>query len=123
MFKIIRKADIVLFAALIIIGVLISVLAFSGGTRGASVVVKVDGKEYGTYSLLEDRTVTIENNGHVNKITIKNGAVQMAESSCKNQLCVKQGQIFSTDKSIVCLPNRVTVEIKGEDGEYDVIAQ
>lgn len=123
MFKLIRKADIILFAALLIIGILISVPAFAGGARGAYVVVKVDGREYGTYSLLEDRTVTIENSGHVNKITIKNGAVQMVESSCKNQLCVRQGKIFTTDKSIVCLPNRVTVEIIGEDGDYDVIAQ
>lgn len=123
MFHIIKKADIKLFICLILIGGALSYLAFSGSSTGDLVVVKVNGEIYGKYSLSKDRTITVNRNGHMNKITIKGGKVQVSKSSCKNQICVKQGSISTTHQSIVCIPNRVVVSIEGKDGEYDVISQ
>ena len=123
MFRIIKKADIILFICLILIGGALSYLAFSGNSTGDLVVVKVNGEIYGKYSLSKDRTITVNRNGHMNKITIKGGKVQVSKSSCKNQICVKQGSISTTHQSIVCIPNRVVVSIEGKGGEYDVISQ
>lgn len=123
MFRIIKKADIILFICLILIGGALSYLAFSGSSTGDLVVVKVNGEIYGKYSLSKDRTITVNRNGHMNKITIKGGKVQVSKSSCKNQICVKQGSISTTHQSIVCIPNRVVISIEGKDGEYDVISQ
>ena len=123
MFRIIKKADIILFICLILIGGALSYLAFSGSSTGDLVVVKVNGEIYGKYSLSKERTITVNRNGHMNKITIKGGKVQVSKSSCKNQICVKQGSISTTHQSIVCIPNRVVVSIEGKDGEYDVISQ
>jgi Uncharacterized protein conserved in bacteria len=123
LFRIIKKADIILFICLILIGGALSYLAFSGSSTGDLVVVKVNGEIYGKYSLSKDRTITVNRNGHMNKITIKGGKVQVSKSSCKNQICVKQGSISTTHQSIVCIPNRVVVSIEGKDGEYDVISQ
>jgi hypothetical protein len=122
MTKIIKKADIILLAALVALGILTAIPTFGKSAGGAYVKVSVDGDLYGTYSLAEDREIVIENGKHLNKITIKDGTVQMTEASCANQLCVRQGVISSTAQSIVCLPNRVVVEIVGEDGDYDVVA-
>lgn len=123
MFRIIKKADIILFICLILIGGALSYLAFSGSSTGDLVVVKVNGEIYGKYSLSKNRTITVNRDGHMNKITIKGGKVQVSKSSCKNQICVKQGSISTTHQSIVCIPNRVVVSIEGKDGEYDVISQ
>lgn len=123
MFHIIKKADIILFICLILIGGALSYLAFSGSSTGDLVVVKVNGEIYGKYSLTKDRVITVNRDGHTNKITIKGGKVQVSKSNCKNQVCVKQGSISSTHQSIVCIPNRVVVSIEGKDGEYDVISQ
>ena len=123
MFRIIKKADIILFICLILIGGALSYLAFSGSSTGDLVVVKVNGEIYGKYSLSKDRTITVNRDGHMNKITIKGGKVQVSKSNCKNQVCVKQGSISTTHQSIVCIPNRVVVSIEGKDGEYDVISQ
>ena len=123
MFHIIKKADIILFICLILIGGALSYLAFSGSSTGDLVVVKVNGEIYGKYSLTKDRIITVNRDGHMNKITIKGGKVQVSKSNCKNQVCVKQGFISSTHQSIVCIPNRVVVSIEGKDGEYDVISQ
>ena len=123
MFRIIKKADIILFICLILIGGALSYLAFSGSSSGDLVVVKVNGEIYGKYSLTKDRTITVNRDGHMNKITIKGGKVQVSKSNCKNQVCVKHGSISTTHQNIVCIPNKVVVSIEGKGGEYDVISQ
>lgn len=57
--KIIRKADIVLFVCLLVIGLGLSWLSVAGSVTGTRVLVSVNGKPYGTYSLSKDQTVTI----------------------------------------------------------------
>ena len=123
MFHIIKKADIILFICLILIGGALSYLAFSGSSSGDLVVVTVNGEIYGKYSLTKARTITVNRDGHMNKITINGGKVQVSKSNCKNQVCVKQCSISTTHQNIVCIPNRVVVSIEGKGGEYDVISQ
>lgn len=122
MFKIIKKADIALFIVLILIGLGLSWWSAASGSQGQKVTVSVDGRLYGTYSLMEDQTVEVRHNGHLNKITIKDASVQMSYSDCRNQVCVKDGKISRTNQSIVCLPNKVVVEITGGEEEFDAIS-
>ena len=117
-----KKADFVLLAILILIGIALSAVSVLSASRGAKAVVTVDGEIYGTYSLSDDQEITVERDGHTNKITIKDGSAQMTYSTCKNQVCVKTGAISETNESIVCLPNRVMVEIEGGEGRYDAVA-
>ena len=72
--------------------------------------------------VFEDRTIEIDNEGHTNVIVIEDGTVRMESSSCKNQICVDHGRISLIGDSIVCLPNRVVVEIEGKGGDADVIS-
>ena len=117
-----RKADYILLAALIVIGVAVSVWLSSASSLGDKVVIKQDGKLYGTYSLLEDQTITIENGSKVNVIEIHDGEVEMASASCKNQVCVNHAAIRTSGTSIVCLPNRIMVTIEAEGGnEIDAV--
>ena len=118
----ILKADIILAILLIVAGLAVSYAFTSGNETGQTVSIMVDGEQYAYYSLLEDRTVTVNQNDHINKITIKGGKVSMTFSDCHNQDCVLQGEISSTSQSIVCLPNKVVVEIRGGNEEYDAIA-
>ncbi|MGI6190767.1 NusG domain II-containing protein [Eubacterium sp. F2] len=127
MFKVIKKADILLLIALLAVGFLFSWLSVRGNVTGKYVEAKVNGKLYGKYSLTVNRTVTIRQNGHTNKFIIKNGTAQMLEASCKNQICVHHKPISRANESIVCLPNRVSLEIVGkgsskEGGGYDAVA-
>lgn len=122
MFRYIKKADILLFVVLVVLGLTLSLLSLADGGRGQEVVVTVDGALYGTYPLTVDQTIEITQKGHTNKITIKDGAAQMTYSSCHNQVCVEDGKISRTNQSIVCLPNRVMVEITGGEGEFDAVA-
>ena len=123
LFKDIRKADIILLAALIILGAALSVPAFLWKGTGDTVKVTVNGKLYGEYSLKEDRKVEIERDGKKNILVIEDGKAWMDYSTCKNQVCVHTGKIHDAGRSIVCLPNRVSVTIEGKGGgEYDAVS-
>ncbi len=58
-----------------------------------------------------------------NVIAIKDGCVYMKEADCKNKICVNTGKINSPGQSIVCLPNRIIVEITGKEEGFDAVAK
>ena len=121
----IKKADIVLFILILIFGTAVSIWSLTANTSGDKAAVTVDGQVYGTYSLLEDQEIqVVQDEDHINYITIKDGTVSMTFSTCKNQVCVNTSTISETMDSIVCLPNKVMIEIQGskqEGGSIDVI--
>lgn len=122
MFKIIKKADIVLFCILLIAGTSLSLISYTSASAGEKVEISVDGELYGTYRLSENQVIEVHQGDALNKITIKDGYVQMSYSTCKNQVCIHDGRINKTNQSIVCLPNRVVVEIKGGEEDFDAIS-
>jgi hypothetical protein len=117
----IKKADIALFFIILILGLILSWLSLTNDLGGDKVLVTVDGKDYGIYSLYEDQDIEIVQNNHTNHITIKDGKVSMSYSTCKNQICVNTKAITESKDTIVCLPNKVMVEITG-GGSADVIS-
>ena len=108
------------------VGIPLAILSLSSGTGGDKVKISLNGKVYGTYPLHEDRVIEVSEDGHTNHITIKDGQVSMSYSTCRNQVCVNTGAISETKDAIVCLPNRVVVEIissvNGKGGDADVIS-
>ncbi len=58
--------------------------------------------------LAKDKEIELEGN----TIEIKDGEVDVTEASCKNRICVNHKKIEKKGESIVCLPNKVVVEIK-----------
>ena len=122
----IKKADIILLIVILAVGIPMSVLSLTAGTGGDKVKISADGQVYGIYPLDEDGEIEVTEDGHTNHITIKDGQVSMSYSTCRNQVCVNTGAISHTKDAIVCLPNRVVVEIissgKGKGGGEDVIS-
>ena len=113
----IKKADILLFFLILAFGLEVSWWSLAGNAAGEKAVVTVDGKLYGTYPLSQDQTIqVVQENGHHNDITIKGGRVSMTFSDCRNQICVESGAISQTKDTIVCLPNKVVIEITGGNG-------
>ena len=128
--KYIRKADIILFTALIVIGLAASVaLSLSRTDAGAEakVIIESGGKLYAGYPLNEDREVVVpapnrKGSDHYNTVLISEGKVSVTEATCKNQVCVKHGSITYAGESIVCLPNRLAVRIEDpKGGGYDSV--
>ncbi len=112
----------ILLILIVAAGLILSFGPLARKAGGTDVRVTLNGDTYGIYSLAEDKIITIEKDGHTNVIIIEDGTVRMESSTCKNQICVEHGKISLKGDSIVCLPNRVVVEIEGGGGEADVIS-
>ena len=73
------------------------------------------------YSLGEDQEISI--NGGTNTLVIKNNRAKMKEADCPDQLCVNQKAISKNNESIICLPNKVVVEVESsENSEFDAVS-
>ena len=103
-----KKGDKIIIAC-VVLAVLISVVAIIfSSAAGTTVIVQQNNQTVYKGSLLKDDVVKLQSN----TIIIKNGEVYMQSATCKNQICVKHKKISAKGETIICLPNRVTVEIK-----------
>ena len=107
-----KKDAVLILTVLLIAGAAFGVHEFAGGDGADTVTVKVDGK---------DQKIRI--NGGTNILTIKNGKAKMTDADCPDQLCVHQKAASKNHESIICLPNKVVVEVDGsEESEFDAVA-
>ncbi|KPU27846.1 hypothetical protein TR13x_00345 [Caloranaerobacter sp. TR13] len=67
------------------------------------------------------KTIDIRTKYGYNKIEIGEGKVRVIDADCPDKLDVKQGWISKPGEIIVCLPNKLTIEIVGEKKANDKI--
>ncbi len=117
-----KKNDWLLALTIIIMSGIGFVLFFYLGTASAGLVkITVDGEIYGTYSLETNQEIKIN---HTNRLVIKDGNADMTDADCPDHICVNHMPISKNKETIVCLPNKVIVEIVGgEDAELDAVVK
>ncbi len=117
-----KKKDIILIGTILVIALVsFLVLNLRSNHTGNTVIVSVSGEIYGKYPLNENRIIDVnENKGH-NRIVINDGKVYMEEADCPDKYCVSQGKISKTGETIVCLPHKLSVEIKNQSEATDEI--
>ena len=95
--------------------------------QGTVAVVKQDGAvlaEIDLTALSQTYTLPVEGkNGLWNRVVAQQGRIRVEEASCPDQVCVHQGWISDSSVPIVCLPNKLVIEIIGEEGAFDVGAK
>lgn len=92
-------------------------------TEGDSVTVTVDGKLWGEFSLLEDRVVEIKNGDDYNQLIIRDGKAYVEYASCPDGICAAHRPVSFGGESIICLPNKVVIEVHTADNNQpDIIA-
>lgn len=122
--KTLSKADLILALAIVIVaGVIAAGRTFgrAGHTAtpsGREVLIEVDNKPFQTVPFAQVKGTTTVNvpapGGHVVVVEItEDGRARVRTSDCPDKVCVKTGWIEHPGEVIVCLPNRVVVEIRG----------
>lgn len=110
-----KKNDFILMAALIVIAAatFLGVSLYSRiSTKEPEAVVYLDGKEQGRYPLSEDTTVEIRQESSYNILQIRDGKADITEASCPDKVCVNHRPVNGQGESLVCLPNKMVVEIE-----------
>ena len=112
--KFIKKQDIILIAAIFVIAGLLFLGSQMMHKKTAEIVeVSVDGKVVETLDLAKDQELTIDGvSGGTNHLIIKDGEAWVSEATCPDKICVHQGKIHLDGEIIVCLPNKMTAQIK-----------
>ncbi len=108
------RNDLIFIAVLLLVvsGIGLCFYLFRG--EGDKVVVTVDGKQYGTYSLTEDVTVEIrtgEAGEELNVLVIKDGQAYVEKATCPDGICAGHKPISREGESIVCLPHKVVITV------------
>lgn len=69
------------------------------------------------------KTIPIESEYGYNLLEIGDERVRVIEASCPDKIDVKQGYISSIGETIVCIPNKLVIEIRGmeEGNQIDMI--
>ena len=116
-----NKRDFILIGIILVLIAATCLTVFLTKEEGARVIVRVDGQQVATYSLLEDGEYSL--NGGTNILCIRDGKAYLTEADCPDHLCVKQGKVDQTGETITCLPNRLTVTVYGaEDSGVDLVS-
>lgn len=97
-----------LFLSLAIISLLIIGLT---GKAGSTVEVTYDGEVIAEYSLLENGEYPLI--GGKNVLVIEDGSAYMKSADCPDGTCIKTGRIRRVGESIICLPNKLAITVRG----------
>lgn len=111
-------------AAVVLAGVLtvgaLTITAWSGG-RGESAVIRAAGRIVETAPLARARDVSVPGPLGTTRIEIRPGRARVAADPSPRQLCVKQGWLSRPGQAALCLPNQVSLEIRGREVVYDTL--
>ena len=115
------KNDVLLILALLVLAGSAWVVLRLTRRAGGEAVVTVDGTVVATLSLEEAGTFPIAAGDGSNLIQIADGRVRVAEADCPSQHCVRSGWAKYEGQTIVCLPHKLVVTVRGGVPGYDAV--
>ena len=118
-----RRHDILFIAVLLFLCAAAALGLYVFREDGDAVTVFIDGQLYAEYPLTEDRVVELISDGGFNRLVIEDGYAYVEEASCPDGICSSHRPISHNGESIICLPNKVVIEIhRREQNQPDIIS-
>ncbi len=108
-----KKWDLILAAFILLAAAaLYSVNRYTHQAPASQVMISVNGRTETVLDLNQNKEYTVSGyEGGVNHVVIQDGEVWVDEASCPDKVCIHQGHISGDGQMIICLPNRVVVEV------------
>jgi hypothetical protein len=101
-------------------GAIAVILAFSSfaycGKGAQPPAQQKSGEGSWVYSLDGNQTLVLHGPAGKTLVELKDGAVRVRESDCRDKLCVNFGPARHGGDWIACLPNRVFIRVEGDAG-------
>jgi len=112
--------DVLLIAALLALPGWALVRSWRAAREQPVAYIYQNNRLLGAYQLDRDQVIVIGDKARPDmRIEIKAGAIRVAESDCPKGVCKQAGWVRTSGRSIVCVPNKVLIELRGERREYD----
>jgi hypothetical protein len=112
--------DVLLIAALLALPAWALVRSWRAAREQPVAFIYQNNRLLGEYQLDRDQVILIGDQARPDmKIEIKGGAIRVAESDCPKGICKQAGWVRTPGRSIMCVPNRVLIQLKGQSKDYD----
>ena len=120
--KIVKKMDLDILVVLVTVSFIPNLIysnVVSKNNKNLYATIKVNGKVHTTIDLpvAFEKRLSISTDHGNNTIVINGNEIKILDADCKDELCIRQGSISKVGKTLICLPNELIIEIKGD--EYD----
>ena len=106
-----KRRDWIAAAVILAAALIIALVSKLTAEPAQALRITVNGETYGIYDITEDQEIKIND---TNICQIENGKVRMTGADCPDQICVHTAEISKEGGSIICLPNRIVLEIISE---------
>ena len=125
--KFIKKGDkIVALSVLLLACILYFLFSFAVlGGQPQTAEVYVDGQLYASYRLNDiknTRIVKVETEYGSNTLELSNYGVRVTDASCRDKVDVRAGEITKANQMIICIPNRFSVKLTGDNPDVDKVS-
>ena len=114
-----------LTAAVLAVSLLAAAALYLLAPAGRTARVYLDGELVRSIDLAqveEGYTFSVEGPVGTNTIQVEPGRIRVSHADCPDQVCVGQGWISTSAAPIVCLPNRLVIEITTGSAQKDLDA-
>lgn len=109
--KLIRKSDIIVIAAIFAV---FAACFFIFGADGEYAVISVSGARLDTIPLKEWGEYVYDELPGV-MFTVDADGIRISENDCRDLVCVKTGAISHSGETVICMPKKISVEVKNND--------
>ncbi len=103
-----KKADIILIAALAVLGIFALLFPLLNTASGSEAVILVKNNELYRLPLEKDTHIDLG----TNVVKIEGGKVSVESATCPAKVCVHHSPIKNKGEAIICVPNGVVVEVE-----------
>lgn len=121
-FRVLKPGDYaIIFGSLCLI-LLLFYRSFSSSS--SELYVEITGESFRTScDPRKERVIEVEGPLGITRVRIGEGEAWIEDSPCRDKLCVKMGKIKREGEQLICLPNRVVVELRGSQERIDSISR
>lgn len=121
-----KPADALVVLAVVLLALVLGFSTWMGQSdRNLTAIISVDGQVQETIllsRLTDSETRQITANGYTLSLLLSPDGAEIEDSTCPTQDCVHTGHITRPGQSIVCLPAKVSVVLKGAgESAVDVV--
>lgn len=122
-----KKLDKIILAFVLVIAVGMGIFFKINTSKKYSqkyIEIYIDGNLYKKVSIKDNKTketINIKTDLGENIVEIENGGVRIIDADCPDKVCVKDGFKDKVGSMIVCLPHKVVIQIKGQQGNENLV--
>lgn len=115
--------DILIAVSIVLFGLYWLMMRDSNDATEKTVVIYKDDVVIWSLPMLKDRIIQLEPFGVSMVVEIRDQKVRVLSSSCQKQICVRKGWTGQVHNPIICIPNKITIDVTGADPVYDAITR